>query len=385
MADIFISWGSPDKKNVEQVVRRLKDIKLNIWQYLGEMKSGKILDQVRDEIELAKLAIFFISDENIIRDWFKSELILCADKLLSTEHHMKHLIPVQIGTFAIENLPELFSGHYVYDLKDPSTYEAEFNRLVKDISGKLGLPKPIVIPTTIFAMTEAECRELLENQDQIDNLRNLYKDAGIMCAKEWPNHFLNRYHETPELFTPFSDKETIQHLVQRVLRQINRMRRKSEPISLQWYDRTALIDETEFGDKARSEWRKDRHLLIVDSISLLKKEIASDLREILALTRNEKRRALVCIPPYTEHALNLQHLISKIKKPISLRPLFEDWTKKPERGMAFDTATDLSLQRWLTHTLQYLAKTPPPDERKIADMEEGMGKPGLTPEDMYSR
>jgi hypothetical protein len=385
MADIFISWGSPDKKNVEQAVRRLKDIKLNIWQYLGEMKSGKILDQVREEIELAKLAIFFISDETVIRDWFKSELILCADKQRSTKHPMKHLIPVQIGTFAIENLPEFFSGNYVYDLNDPSIFEAEFNRLVKDISEKLGLPEPLIIPTTIFAMTKAECRELLEDQDQIENLRILYKDAGIKNDEEWPDHFLQRYHDTPKAFAPFSDEETIQHVIQGVLRQINRARIKSKPVSIHWYDRATLLDETAIGDKARAEWRRDRNLLIIDSISLLRGEIESNLKEILGFTTNERRRALVWIPPFTGHARNLHHLISKIKKPIQLRPLFDDWTKKPDRGMAFDTATDLSLRRWLTHTLRDLAESPPADDNKIAKMREQMPEPGITPEKMHIR
>jgi hypothetical protein len=164
---------------------------------------------------------------------------------------------------------------------------------------------------------------------------------------------------------------------------MNRGRIKPEPISIQWYDRATLVDQTAIGKKARYEWKRDRHLLIIDSISLLRGEIGTDLTNILTLTHNVKRRALVWIPPFTGHARNLHHLISNIEKPFALIDLFDVWTNEPDIGMAFDTATDLSLRRWLTHTLRDLAESPPPDENKIAKMEKEVGKPTIVPSDMY--
>jgi hypothetical protein len=384
MADIFISWGSPEKEAVEPLVRRLDDSGLDFFEYTDMMRSGRITVQVLEEIHKAKLALFLFSDSSVTREWFRRELDWCYSDECDSSRPMKDLVFANVGSLTIDRLPDLIQGRFVYDFNAKASYEMTLCRLIQDIHRKLGYKELLVIPATVFAMTSDEARELNRINYQLEQVSDLYRQAGIGQEEDWGGSFSSRYGKTPEAFAPFSNEATVKDVVQSVLRQVNRGRRKSVKISIQWYDRRLLAANTEAGDNARNDWRRDCHVLFIDAVSLLINSIASDLTSVLSLTRNEMRRALVWIPPYTRHAGHLQNLITQIQKPMPLRSLLQDWQTRPECCVAFDTATNVSLRRWLTYVLRDLSAPPSPLPRNLADLEQNVGRVDITPESMHN-
>jgi hypothetical protein len=79
MADIFISWGSPDSTLVKLLRDRLRDIGLDVWEYSEDMDAGDaIQNRVMKTIEKSRIAIFCLSDVALQREWVKSEIAACA-------------------------------------------------------------------------------------------------------------------------------------------------------------------------------------------------------------------------------------------------------------------------------------------------------------------
>jgi hypothetical protein len=273
----------------------------------------------------------------------------------------------------------------VYDFNAPVSYEKTVCRLLEDIHEKLGYKKPMVIPATVFAMTSDETRALDQIGNQLARVTDLYRQAGIGQEEDWGGTFSSRYGETPETFSPFSNEDTIKDMFQSVLRQLNHgSAATSKRVLIQWYDRRLLVAATDEGDQARNEWRRDCHVLIIDAVSLLINTIAADLTSVLSLTRNELRRALVWIPPFTRHAGHLQDLINHIEKPMPLRSLLQDWQTRPECCVTFDAATNVSLRRWLAYVLRDLSAPPPPLKSNLAVLEQKAGRVGITPDAMHA-
>ena len=58
MADVFLSWFSPDKQVVNRLRNRLQSLCVDIWDYEHGMKSGDDIDErVRKEMLDAQAAI----------------------------------------------------------------------------------------------------------------------------------------------------------------------------------------------------------------------------------------------------------------------------------------------------------------------------------------
>jgi hypothetical protein len=348
------------------------------------MRAGPIAEQVLKEIHKAKLALFLISDATAAREWFRRELDWCYSDECDLDRPMKHMVIAGVGSLDVNQLNDLIQNQYVYDFNAPVSYEKTVCRLIEDIHEKLGYKKPMVIPATVFAMTSDETRALNQIENQLARVTELYRQAGIGQEEDWGGTFSSRYGETPETFAPFSNEDTIKDLFQSVLRQVNQGSAASTRALIQWYDRRLLVAETDEGDQARNEWRRDCHVLIIDAVSLLINKIAADLTSVLSLTRNELRRALVWIPPFTRHAGYLQNLINQIEKPMPLRSLLQDWQTRPECCVTFDAATNVSLCRWLAYVLRDLSGPPTPLKSNLAVLEQNAGRVKITPEAMHA-
>jgi TIR domain len=107
MADIFISWSSPDKEIVLPVIRRLERHGLDVTQFEADPDAGSIEQSVQAYIENARLMVMFVSEKTNERDWLKREAEWAAYR--QTEQRRKiepvlKMIPILIGNVDLDKL-----------------------------------------------------------------------------------------------------------------------------------------------------------------------------------------------------------------------------------------------------------------------------------------
>src|SRR5438093_6917810 len=79
MAEVFISWASPDKAAVDELAERLEVSGIKYWISSRDMRPGEDpRDRVQKEIQDAKVAAFLLSDTAADREWIIRELDWCV-------------------------------------------------------------------------------------------------------------------------------------------------------------------------------------------------------------------------------------------------------------------------------------------------------------------
>jgi|GEM_PF-5342715 len=394
MADIFISWGSPDRDAVLPLRDLLRGLGLDVWEYSEDMGAGdRIQARVMKTIEQVRVAILCLSDAAVQREWVRNEIAVCA--YARETGQIEHLIPVKVGALSDDNLPLALRNLdlFALDLADPALKDANTTRLLDDIDAALEETAPVVMPAAIFAMKESESMSLF------DGLRRAYEeararggaaaadagefgDAGDDESEEagdpsfteeqeelWklctlvgmkdPPHlyeFLQqRYGNTPGEMTPFHSDRKIADVVNEVLGEVNRARIASghRPIFLRW-----VTDELFRGSRAerrivREWWRNRDSLLIIDSVSTFHPAIKERLIRLRA-----ERSALLWLPPYTRHTAGMEEALRSAAEAIpALGDEFTDLGagRNPRRAVSFDTSTSLALQVWLRRALLHVS------------------------------
>ena len=181
----------------------------------------------------------------------------------------------------------------------------------------------------------------------------------------------SRYGITVADFAPYgTDREGKAHrlidVAQDALRTVNerRSRTQHQPLYLKWHYREDFAN-----DRIRDQWRQGHSVLIVDSVSALEPTIATALQN-LPLPDAADKAAVICLPPYTRHNVELEELIRQcLEGHFFLTDTFRAWRHRSERpGLAFDLPTETSLRRWLTQLLLALETALEPNQDNLSRM-----------------
>lgn len=389
MADIFISWGSPDRETVLPLRDRLRDVGLDVWEYSEDMGAGDaIQEKVMTELGDVRVAIFCLSDASVERQWIKDEI---AASVFAHQHRqIEHLVPVQVGPLSEENRPEAFkrADLFIPDLSSPAEMNEKLEDFVQQICRLLGKRAPIVMPAAIFAMTKDESMVLFDDWKQAylelkaeqerakgggvagaapgqatqappapggakarleEQFWRLCQHLGMDEPPELFTFLLNRYGDTPEDLTPFEPGKRILDVINSILREVNevRLRQNHRPIFLRWLPRDAFQGFDEETVILRDEWSSRDSLLIVDSVSTFYQPVRDQLDDVPA-----QKTALLWLPPYTWHTDSLKEALRSSALFIpSIGDEFRKWSQHPTRSISFDTSTSLGLQVWLRRAL----------------------------------
>lgn len=354
--DIFVSWALPDKAVVDRIINRLEDAGLPINEYSRKMPTGaKIRQWISQSIAQAKVMLALVSAETLRnhRDWINFEFSLAVARL-DQPHNKLIFILVRLDTLPAGPLP----GQLPDDIKfldfDAQPEEELIRRLTLDLRAALGQQAPFVIPAAQYAMTSEEFAQLcglVNEPHKMARLAALCQSVGMPPQPELWEELGKRYGQTEEDFAPYGDGRRLRDVAQQVLRDVNKQRlkqRTGRPLYLRWYSRDEL---TPPNSPARGRWKKGYSILIVDAVSALHGEIAQAL-EILPSSRDDSKRAVVCVPPYTRHTGVLEHLIAaSLRTHARLSDVFQDWQQTELPWLAFDIPTETSLKQWFGQLL----------------------------------
>lgn len=118
--------------------------------------------------------------------------------------------------------------------------EAALQNIVLRICDTLYLPKPIVIPTILLAMTRAEAKQHLRDPREYAKIAVLCTAAGMEPYPKSLCRLLSRYKDRVDNFSPFPGEAPLKEIVEATLKSINDLRPKDQPRLWLWWCRDAL-------------------------------------------------------------------------------------------------------------------------------------------------
>jgi hypothetical protein len=350
LSDIFVSWGSPDASIARPLIERLRDDGLRVWEYETSMTSGDdIPDRVRTEIQGALTVVVLVSPHTKDRAWVLTELILALDSRDRGE--VWHVIPVRLGGLAHEQLPETVRLRNLHSLgfEEAGGQEEALARLVLDIQAGLGDRAPLIVPTALLAMTREEFRTVFPpDSSRSELLERICCKVGMRGHPTLYEELEQRYGDRSEDFAPF-DPYPLTELVQAAQRSANdkRTARGHAPVHLRWMSRDAFEDQG-----LRHLWQRHHSFLIVDSVSTFAPTISTHIQNLPHMT-DGRNLAVMWVPPYTRHTVELESLIQASLQPPFLADNFDAWRGRNIEYpyLTFDVATATTLKRWVAQTL----------------------------------
>lgn len=233
---------------------------------------------------------------------------------------------------------------------------------------------PLVVPTTLYAMTREEFDALRSSieSDQLDRLAALCRGVGMPGPPDLWDELSRRHGDTDRDFMPYADERTLIQLTQKVERDVNirHMEASKKPVYLRWYLRDELRQE-----HIRDLWRKERTLLFVDSLSSLHSAVQKCLHN-QPQPKDARKAAVIHLPPFTRHTGELEQLI---KESLDGQPFLHDtfraWQNENDlASLAFDLPTETSMRRWLDQLLLADMQRDPMLE-KVSQMASGAPQP----------
>lgn len=411
MADIFISWGSPDREAVESLCAELRIQGLDIWEYSEDMGAGdQIQFRVMKTIEQTRIAILCLSDEAVKRAWVQNEITVCV--YAKETGQVEHIIPVKVGALADENFPLALRNLnlYLLDLSDPVRMRENMERLLNKINELLAEAAPLAMPAAIFAMNDSESMGLFDGlrrayeraklkqgaagaaeaapppgaeaaagegdgegdeeddasfTEEQEELWKLCKLAGMKDPPDLYEFLQERYGSTPEEMTPFQSDKKIIDVIKYILEEVNNARREvgHRPIYLRWVTEKLFQGTREERRIVRDWWRSRDSLLIIDSVSTFHRQIKQRLVDVPA-----QRSAILWLPPYTQHTAGMEQALRNAAETIpALGDEFTDLGAgaNTKRAVSFDTSTSLALQVWLRRALLQVSDEASALERNV--------------------
>src|SRR5678816_4384347 len=203
MADVFISFGSPDAVRVNELAGRLRAADIDHFKYdddsRGTRPGGSVGEQVAVEISRARVAILCMSDQAVDRNWLQREFFA----YVSERNPMCRLLLVKVGPFQSKNMPSFLGDPVLFDLASPDRKERDTNRLLESIREALNLPRPRVIPSVMLAMRGDEPRTVGGSHRLWPLVRDVSTAAGMSWQDPLPPELLARYGETSRDFAPY--------------------------------------------------------------------------------------------------------------------------------------------------------------------------------------
>lgn len=381
-ASIFLSWSSPDKALVMPLRDRLRDVGLKLYEYSEDMPGGvNIHADIIKAINQVQIALICFTDATADRDWIVRESEWCFKTLQDGDKQLRHIIPVWVGPHPADQVPQILreNNFKPADLSQPT--EQALAKFISDLFTQLGQEAPRVIPSALFAMTQAQCQALLNQPAKAQSLADLCLAGGMQQPPPIANSLLARYGARPQDLEPFVAGQSLLSTINATLRTVNetRVRLKKRPLFLRW-----MNDELVGPNKkqsSRNEWSAGDSLLIVDAMSTLDPQIANDLLA-LPQPKHPDRAALLWLPPYTQHAVRIEQVLQTLAVTIPLLgDAFDDWAKASLRTMAFDTATPAGTRLWLHRALLDMRDESSPLQDNIAAMHT-LGSAGIDLQDV---
>jgi hypothetical protein len=389
MADIFISWSSPDAEIVLPVIRRLERHGLDLEQFEADSDAGSIEQSVQGYIEKARLMVMFVSEKTNERDWLKQEAAWAAYR--QAEQKRKNwpvlkMIPVLMGNVELTKLnaflaknedqkrltvpppaQQVVNAAATGDVQPAERLaagaisEAALQNIVLRICDTLDLPKPIVIPIILLAMTRAEAKRHLNDPREYAKIADLCTAAGMEPLPKALCRLLPRYKENADKFSPFPGEPPLKEIVETALKPINDARPKDQPLLWPWWCRDALFGPLGSDyDHAVEKIGQGPSFLILDSISAEFDTVRNQYRDVVGLDARG-RQVLLWVPPFTIHTATFRKYIEKLlERPPRLRQEFLRWGRFSGSGphSFLDIATTPSLLSWLYDALRAIASEP---------------------------
>lgn len=346
MAQVFLSWGSPNLKEMEALSSALTRAGVSVWQSKHGMEAADDPhDVVVQEIEQADIAVFLLSEAVIDRPWVRDELAWCFAK--TRRDPQFQLLPFFVGPRPTQ-WPTIIQSTNM-NVGDISALDDDaLNRAVALVRRYLHLPEPIIVPAALFAMTTP--------QFDHERSRGSWRHADSLCEKLGMSGPLverllrGRYAETVDAFCPFGDGRTLKELVGRMTVLANKQKAAEDPpVLLRW----CTADELQNSREVKKLWSSQTSLLFVDSVSLEVESIRNAVAN-LPFPRELTRSALVWIPPYSGHTATLEDsILASLDRVNWLQQAFVSFTDVADvdRAVAFDLLTPSGLNHWLLRLL----------------------------------
>jgi hypothetical protein len=371
MADVFISWGSPDRTIADEVAKRLRALPdVRAFISLRDMSPGAIITkQVIDEIEAARVALFLISAKSIDRDWIAREISYCVSAYHRKDAALAHIVPVAIGPLDLTLVPRELTelNLHFHEIRAPYQ-ESDLRRLTTTVQSLLGLSTPLVIKAALAAMTDKQFEKIPSPSATWDSMLQLCRRfSGPISETNLRKKLECRYGANVANFTPFGG-DTLIELFHRVLISSNaeRATRRLSPIFLEWcHDRLFSGAATAV---ERQAWSDESSLLVVDSVSACHPDVNDFIRD-LPQPRWRDRAAVLWIPPYTQYSSQLESdLDSATRDPRVIGDAYQRFRNRQvsRRWLSFDLSTPASLADWIHRVFQAHGNDDEPD-RDVLD------------------
>lgn len=379
MEEIFVSWGLPDKSIVDRIIGRLDDLGMPVNEYSRKLPAGgEIRPYIVDGINGARMVLAIVSERSLDHsDWVRSELTLVGGRQNDAHNPLEWLVLVRVGRVPDARIPVMLEHDRLRFLDlDSEPDERQLEWLTRELRRALGKSTPFVVPAALFAMTRAEFEEFRNlhgghDTEKIVRLTTLCQGAGMPAQPDLWDQLSSRYGATAADFAPYGADQDgkvrrLMDVAQDALRIVNERRGAAEdqPLYLRWYSREDFADH-----KMRDLWRHGHSVLFVDSVSALEPSIAVALQN-LPQPNSTNKAAVICLPPYTRHNVELEELIRQcLEGQFFLTDTFRAWRDQSERpGLAFDLPAETSLRRWLGQLLLALETSLEPDQGNVGRM-----------------
>jgi hypothetical protein len=369
----------PNQSIVDRIIDRLGDLGMPVNEYSRKLRGGgEIRPYIVQSINRARMVLAIVSEQALDHsDWVWEEVTLAAGRLDDHDNRLERLVLVRVGHVPAHRIPVMLQPDRLRFLDlDPEPREDQLELLIIELRRALGQSAPVVIPAALFAMTTEEFDRFRDpdgglDPERIARLTLLCQSAGMTTHPDLWDQLRSRYGTTVMDFAPYgTDQEgrarRLIDVAQGALRTVNERRSgaQRQPLYLKWYSREDFVN-----DRIRDQWGQGPSVLFVDSVSALETNIAIALQN-LPQPNTADKAAVICLPPYTYHNMELEELIRQcLEGHYFLRDTFRTWRDRNERpGLAFDLPTETSLRRWLAQLLMALETALEPNQENLSRM-----------------
>jgi TIR domain len=384
MAQIFISWSTPDRVFVNRIAERLEQEGFTVDEYSRDPTGGSIRRNVYRYVQNAELALVCLSAASVNADWIRREVTYC--EVRNIECGLPEIIPLILDK---PNVPEaqwpaqLREGDLRKFYLSAVPDDTEINKILETVSKTLRGEMRRVVPSVLLAYNREEADLALEKPNVREVLEPLCRTVGMRWEDGGKDLLLQRYGAAAEDFAPFpSDgggSVKIKDLVQTALRVANRERgrtAKKPPLGIWWCTEEISDPNDPDRDRAVQLWRTGSSILVIDSISLVDTDspLYDQFRD-LPDPDNAATSALLWVPPYTLHTVLLEQVTAETLRPLNrLFDKFTRWNREPSPPyLAFDIGTRPTLRHWLHATFYHADIELLPDADVIAAMRQSPG------------
>lgn len=132
---VFVSYSRKDKKKVLPIVNQLqKDLGITFWiDQRGVQSGSKFPKAIMNAINGAEIVLVMLSSNSLESDWVEREVIYAAEQ-------GKRIVPIALGSNVMNG--NWFSFQFPHINYVNPKDESQFDHLVEDMRGWLGLAKP---------------------------------------------------------------------------------------------------------------------------------------------------------------------------------------------------------------------------------------------------